>query len=209
MLVYKVAVACLAIVAGAASGCIIIADDGPRGGHEGEGGFVSEGGAGGGEIGGGIDVGGGEVGGGGEGGSATCSDDIGSPAECFGSCDDGTANYFSTCTGLSNFKPAVGEVLVDCLNALNPASCYWQDVVDCTASALDTACFDETSNVTCTEIANGCGVADDTDWQDSCGAYLDGMTSEGRSIVANCQLDICAAGGDADVGQCLADLYPN
>ena len=60
----------------------------------------------------------------------------------------------------------------------------------------------------CSEIADGCGIVDDADWQDSCGPYLDGLNDDGKTAVASCQIEECDLGGEIDLGSCLFVLYP-
>lgn len=190
----------LTAVASLGAGCILIdadSDDNDDGfGGFNDGGFGAEGGFGAGT----------ENSNGGSGAGSTCADDFsGTPDDCFTSCEK-----LSNCNGIGNFKDGVAEILVDCLNTLNPATCSFElDVLDvCTVDALSAACFDDSSASYCSDIALACDLPDDEAFQDECGAYVDGLSSTGKDTFTNCQVDACVNGDGVDLYACLYLLYP-
>ncbi|NUP07230.1 MAG: hypothetical protein HOW73_14340 [Polyangiaceae bacterium] len=182
------------------TGCVIVDSDDP----DGIGGF-SDGGFG---EGGSTEnaTGGFGEGGFGEGGGTTeCLDDAGFPDACSSECE-GADN----CLGVAYFKDGVAEYLVDCLNGLNQSTCTFLDDVinNCTIEALSASCYDPASDGYCSEIAEGCGVVDDEDWQSSCGPYLDGLNDAGKQAFGQCEVDSCTKGAEPLTGDCLYVLYP-
>lgn len=190
------------------TGCVLVDSDSDGIGGFSEGGS-SEGGSSENANGAGSQGGFGEggFGAGGEGGSDPgCLDDIGSPAAC-----DSTCGGVSNCNGLNNFKEGTAEYLVDCLNALNPAACdFEQDVLEtCTNQALEESCIDPDSESYCSAIATGCGEKDDAAWQEYCVVFVDGLSFLGKGTFRDCAVETCEAGGtSSDMPSCFNVLFP-
>jgi hypothetical protein len=206
----------VAAISATTAGCLIVDDDGDGGsaaaGGEGPGPTSGGGGAGasGGAGGAGANGGaGGDLsGGGGAGGGETCLGDEGTPDACSSECEamDGLPGI-SNCGGVQHVRAGVAVPLVDCLNALDPATCsaFTDGFQGCFLPTLALACHDPAVEAPCTDIATACGTADDAAWQAECSAVMSGLATTGRDIVSACMDTGCADGFTLE--NCASNVY--